>query len=55
MNERTITESEIRRTISELRATGLSWRGNVTAQERAAYLTALLDVENALLGGEDNV
>ena len=53
MNERTITVNEIRRVISELRATGLSWRGNVTAQERAAYLTALLDVEIALLGGKN--
>ena len=54
MNEKPITAIEIRRVISELRATGLSWRGNVTAQERAAYLTALLDVEVALIGGKDN-
>lgn len=50
----TVTAGEIRVVISELRARGLSWRGNVTAQERAAYLTALLDVEIALLGGKDN-
>lgn len=67
MNGKTITVSgahnsslqrkyaaEIQRVIAELRVTGLSWRGNVTAQERAAYLTALLDVEIALLGGKND-
>lgn len=53
MNERTLTESEIRRVISELRATGLSWR-DATARERAAYMTALLDVESALIGGKND-
>lgn len=56
MNERTITESEIRRVIARLRAVGFD--EHYVCGDRAfgqtAYLTALLDVENALIGGEND-
>ena len=57
MSERTITESEIRRVIARLRAVGFDehYVCGDRAFGRTVYLTALLDVENALIGGEDNV
>ena len=50
---RTITAAEIRRAIAELR-NGEYDRPGGGYQWRTAYLTALLDVETKLLGGDDN-
>lgn len=56
MDERTITESEIRRVIARLRTVGFD--EHYVCGDRAfghtAYLTALLDVETSLLGGQKN-
>ena len=53
MDEKTLTVSEIRRAIAELR-NGEYDRPGGGYQYRTAYLTALLDVEAKLLGGDDN-
>lgn len=46
-----IEENEIRRVISALRC---DVPAVFTGRERTAYLTALLDVETKLLGGQKN-
>lgn len=53
MDEKTLTAAEIRRAIAELR-NGEYDRPGGGYQYRTAYLTALLDVETKLLGGQND-